>query len=440
MAARFSTSTSEERQKLVDDAIPANTKKATNTWVRAFSVYCGDKPLDLESCSEQEFAKCLEGFYADLRKQDGSCYKRASYIAARGALQRHLTAKGRPFKLYTGEAFVTANKILDGVLKNNKRLGLEDSVQHKEAINDADWSKIKDYFRDAETSTDPVLLCRYAWFILSIHFCLRGREIQCQMKKDDLVFSTDENSVQTVTLSKDFVSKNHQGGLSGSAFSSLGCIQDPVQVATLSRYISFLSPKCDRLFQRALLTASPGASCLYMNMPLSHNLLGRMMMTISEAASLSKKYTNHCARATAICRMKAANVEDRKICAVSGHKSAQSLQSYDRVSSSDVRAMSNAIDGCTDPVLSSKSCSSDSPAAKPEPNDLEHCAKPVSSASESLSSATHASDSSASSASAGSGVVLHNCQNVTFNVQNSWLRPQKRSFPFSLKLNKKARK
>ena len=70
-------------------SIPGNTKRATETWVRAFSEYGSD--LNLKTCAASELAPKLEGFYADLRKQDGSVYKRASYIATRGALQRHLT-------------------------------------------------------------------------------------------------------------------------------------------------------------------------------------------------------------------------------------------------------------------------------------------------------------------------------------------------------------
>ena len=37
------------------------------------------------------------------------------------------------------------------------------------------------------------------------------------------------------------------------------------------------------------------------------------------------------------------------------------------------------------------------------------------------------------------GFLLKYCQKITFDVQNSWLQPRKRSYPFSLKLNKKAR-
>ena len=89
-------------------------------------------------------------------------------------------------------------------------------------------------------------------------------------------------------------------------------------------YLDKLNPDIDRFFQRAKV----GVGCLmsrddahwYMKSPLSHNLLGGMMKLISESAKLSKPYTNHCLRATAVVHLKEAGVEDRTICEISGHK------------------------------------------------------------------------------------------------------------------------
>ena len=53
-----------------------------------------------------------------------------------------------------------------------------------------------------------------------------------------------------------------------------------------------------------------------------------MMKTISEEARLSKVYTNHCVRATAITLWSNAGISNRHIMAISGHRSEQSLVSY----------------------------------------------------------------------------------------------------------------
>ena len=98
MTTRVGCSSAEERASIIDEAIPGNTKRATGAWVRAFSEHCSD--LNLKTCAASELAPKSEGFYADLRKQDGSVYKRASYIIARDALQRHLTSLDRTCSIF----------------------------------------------------------------------------------------------------------------------------------------------------------------------------------------------------------------------------------------------------------------------------------------------------------------------------------------------------
>ena len=48
--------------------------------------------------------------------------------------------------------------------------------------------------------------------------------------------------------------------------------------------------------------------------------------------------------------MKAAGIEDRKICSVSEHKNAQSLQAYDRTTEAEAIDMAAAIDGSEPPA------------------------------------------------------------------------------------------
>ena len=77
------------------------------------------------------------------------------------------------------------------------------------------------------------------------------------------------------------MTKNHRGGLIGSASTTAGCIKDAVQVAAMRRYVSMLHPDLDRLFQRARAPAgmlvSENDECWFMRSPLSHNLLDGMM-------------------------------------------------------------------------------------------------------------------------------------------------------------------
>ena len=144
------------------------------------------------------------------------------------------------------------------------------------------------------------------------------------------------------------MTKNHRGGLTGSASTTAGCIKDAVQVAAIQRYVSKLHPDLDRLFQRARAPAgmlvSENDECWFMRLPLSHNLLDGMMKGLSHAAGTSRDYTNHYLRVTSVVHMKQNGAEDRKICAVTGHKNIASLSSYDIVTSHEAGVLADAID------------------------------------------------------------------------------------------------
>ena len=254
----------------------------------------------------------------------------------------------------------------------------------------------RDYFQDISTTLDPRKLTSYVWFVISTHFCLRGGEIQCKLKKQDLIFQDDR-----ISLATDFMTKNHRGGLKGTASTTAGCIKDPVQVAAIRRFMTKLNPDIDRLFQRARAPAGmlvcEADECWFIRSPLSHNILDGMMKALSCTASLSRVYTNHCLRATSIVHMKKNGFEDRKICAVTGHKNIASLSSYDVMSRDEAGALADAID--LKPA--SASCSS-SPHSQ---STVSRACEPAESAPASASS---------------SGFTLYaagaSFSNVTFNV------------------------
>ena len=96
-------------------------------------------------------------------------------------MQRHLNSLERKINV-RGEKFVHCNKVLDAYLKERKKDGREETVQHKPSISDEDWSKLKLYFSDALTSVDVRKVSFYVWFHVSLHFCLRGGELQSKLR------------------------------------------------------------------------------------------------------------------------------------------------------------------------------------------------------------------------------------------------------------------
>ncbi|CAC5415966.1 unnamed protein product [Mytilus coruscus] len=74
----------------------------------------------------------------------------------------------------------------------------------------------------------------------------------------------------------------------------------------------------------------PGDDIWYEKIPVGRNTLGNKMKDMSEQFGLSKKYTNHCLRTTAITLLDQDGFEARDIMAVSGHRSENSIRSYSR--------------------------------------------------------------------------------------------------------------
>ena len=319
-----------------------------------------EKVIDWKTVSGEVLSPLLAAFYVDAKTQDGSPFSKNSLKAARGALQRHLSTAGQTINIFNDQIFSRANKVLDGVLKQRKKDGLERQVQHKAPISEADWKLLQEYFSGIDDTNDAVKLTYYVWFHLTLHFCLRGGEMQAAIKKDDLVFFTVDGK-EILKLGPSYMSKNHQGGLRGTDWSSAGVIEDPQQIAAIKRYVSKLHPDVDRIFQRAMgkRELSNETPCWFAKSALSHNLLSTMMKRLSSAAGLSQPYTNHCVRSTSITHLKQAGIQYHQICSVSGHRNVQSLEAYDQPSVSDTVSMAAAISR----KQASATCSSDSAAA-----------------------------------------------------------------------------
>ena len=68
--------------------------------------------------------------------------------------------------------------------------------------------------------------------------------LQSKLKRTDLEFTTVAGT-EAIVLGRDFRSKIHRGGLSGSVSKTAGAITDPEQISVVRRYLSKLNPKQD---------------------------------------------------------------------------------------------------------------------------------------------------------------------------------------------------
>ena len=144
------------------------------------------------------------------------------------------------------------------------------------------------------TADGTFKLQSFCWYVIALHFGLRGGQVFAQFKVSDLVFKKDEGGKDFVQLHSDFSTKNTPSGTKSKEFSTCGRIQDEMQVAALKRMIHFLKPGVQRLFQRVLLgRRDRQKGPWFARMALGHNQLKDMMPNLSVRANLRKRYTNH---------------------------------------------------------------------------------------------------------------------------------------------------
>ena len=136
-------------------------------------------------------------------------------------------------------------------MKMKKVDGLDPVVVHKDAITQEDRGRLAEYFEDVLRANDPIKLSVYAWYWITLHFGLRAREVQVQLRKTDIVFNEGKDGV-FITLATDFSSKNCQGGSSGRDFNTVGLIDNPQQVAAIHLLLEKLHPAIDRLISSSV--------------------------------------------------------------------------------------------------------------------------------------------------------------------------------------------
>jgi hypothetical protein len=326
---------------------------------------------------------CLKMFYTSARQVDGSYYKKNTMKSIRAAVDRFLRSppNNKPFSIIGDPAFTEANSVLDAFVKELRKTGKIAGLVHKKPITQ---EQIKMLFHNGELgpadSNDPAQLLRTVWFYLGIYLGRRGREKQRQLKPNMLVLRATAADKTYFELNREVAgsipsTKNHQGGLDDIEDESDGKIfAQPdskfCPVATIQNYLKHLNPQCDALFQRP--KSCKFGDIWYCNCPVGESTLGNMMRNTSLRAGITPPLTNHCIRATSVTALSDANIETRFIKSVTGHKSDQSIESYNsRPSINQQERMSTTLSQYLQPeTVAAPSSSLQSQGKTTVPKDL----------------------------------------------------------------------
>ena len=121
----FNDYTESQQQTLVAAAVSQMTKQTTGFWWGVHESFCREKcvSVDVKTISASALADVLKKFYGGLTTKKGGTYQATSYLSARAAIQRKVTAANRLFNLRVDSEFRESNIVLDAVLKHNKVSG-----------------------------------------------------------------------------------------------------------------------------------------------------------------------------------------------------------------------------------------------------------------------------------------------------------------------------
>lgn len=289
-----------------------NTKKSTKGCKHLFEEYLTENNIKFPSNSE-ELSNVLKRFYVDARRRDGHQYSKNSLSSIRFGLKRHFKDVLR-VDIVKDKEFREANRVYEAQCSER-----EGSTEHIPALNDEDIKKL--YECGVFDTQNPTTLQNKVFFELMLFFCLRGRGILRQLKKDHFHIEVDDEGRKCVVkLSED--SDENEGVM--MANNGPFC-----PVRSFEKYLSHLNPLNEFFFQRPKQSDQCNdVHVWYDNVVVGQQSLGKKMKFISQQAKLSNVYTNHSIRATAVTILNKCGFDPRCIMSVSGYKTESSVKSY----------------------------------------------------------------------------------------------------------------
>ena len=216
-----------------------------------------------------------------------------------------------------------------GKLKEIKTSG-KDITKHKSPLSEEDMSKLRVHLKSHMNT--PKGLQEKVMFDVLYFFGRRGREGLRELKRDSFEFVEDGEGNEYAHLPFNEFDKNHCDVMDTESNETDKRIysqnSDDCPVASLKKYISHLNVDHESFFQRPNPHFTITTGRWYDCMPVGKCTLGGLMTRLSYDAGLSKKYTNHCIRATTVTTLKHQGYSNADICSVTGHKSETSLVNY----------------------------------------------------------------------------------------------------------------
>ena len=339
--------------------VPPNTKKNSDWGMRVFLEWRAQRnervddtkcPNDLldRPAEPEVINQWLAKFVAEVRKMDGQPYPPKTIHQILAALQRTMLEKhpdAPRFMEKNNTAFRSLHRACDTVYRDLHSQGIGAVVRHTEIFTADEEERL---WSTGVLGTDtPTKLQRAVFFTIGKRFCVRGGEEQRNLGPSQ--FRRDHNCY----VYTEHGSKNRSGGLAQLNVENkcVPCYPVPESgercaVFLLDKYPNKLPSYA---FEKNVFYCrpkqftphddkTPWFDCI----PVGKNKLSSMVKDICKEAGVSQK-TNHSLRATGATCLFQNHVPERIIQKTTGHRSLESLRTYEKISAEQYQSVSRAM-------------------------------------------------------------------------------------------------
>ena len=298
---------SQELRERANESVPRNTRKAVQWAVETYRKWARRRHLvkfikpDITDYGQDLVAldKALNKFYGEVHSEEGMQYTPSSLQVLRAGLQRHLSdaIDGMPV-MAQHPAFRKSNKQFTAAKRRFAMNGNRAAGAAKQPMDPADQEKVRAYFANPKTYDDPTILQLFVYYMLSMTFGYRGREVWHQLRKDCFEEGRDELGRPIIRVDQALIEKNYQHTGPNTTCRRVNSVSDDPEAgvylySTLKLYLSKLDPRQPAFLQKAKtqrqMERQPDSQSWYVNAPMGSNTIDSLMPKISTAAGTPRR-------------------------------------------------------------------------------------------------------------------------------------------------------
>ncbi|KAK3749120.1 hypothetical protein QZH41_004667 [Actinostola sp. cb2023] len=291
-----------------------NTREKTKYDLTVWQRFCLTKneQRELENIPGDELNLLLCSFFKTVAKKNGDQYEPGTLTSFQRSIQRYLNTQGSKANILKGDEFKLSREVLASKRKELVvKYGKGNRPQASRQVLDEEEDKL---FATGELGdSNPQVLQRTVWWLLSLHFGFRARDESRRLLWGDVSLENDPETGNEVLVWKaERGSKTRQGQDHPSGHREFY----PTAQATgnercpVKHYKTFMSHRPVEMnqpespFYLAIHhQRKPEDIIWYKKCPLGKNEIGKLLSMAIKNAGIKGRITNHSVRKTSISRL-----------------------------------------------------------------------------------------------------------------------------------------